>query len=195
MTDAPRPLDAHYDALAAGGGESLVARLQAAFRNAGLDPWRLTLDEVAGIDQLHLGGRGASRSLAQLGEVRPLVEMDTDSDEDSYIMEESILSDFLEDEKQKLVFVFDYINDRAFYIELSEIIPGKSLKSPICTLSQGKAPLQSVELDDTTVISNSISDIDDTFFGDESFNPDELDSEGFEDIEDIAESFGESDLI
>ena len=71
MTDAPRPLDAHYDALAAGGGESLVARLQAAFRNAGLDPWRLTLDEVAGIDQLHLGGRGASRSLAQLGEVRP----------------------------------------------------------------------------------------------------------------------------
>lgn len=71
MTDAPRPLDAHYDALAVGGGESLVARLQAAFRNAGLDPWRLTLDEVAGIDQLHLGGRGASRSLAQLGEVRP----------------------------------------------------------------------------------------------------------------------------
>ena len=124
-----------------------------------------------------------------------LVEMDTDSDEDSFIMEDTILSDFLEDEKQKLVFVFDYINDRAFYIELSEIIPGKSLKSPICTLSQGKAPLQSVELDDTTVVSNSISDIDDTFFGDESFNPDELESEGFEDIEDIAESFGESDLI
>jgi len=70
MTDVTRQLDAHYDALAAGGGESLSDRLQAAFREAGLDPGRLTLDEIAGIDQLHLGGRAASRSLARLGEVR-----------------------------------------------------------------------------------------------------------------------------
>lgn len=74
MTDVTRQLDAHclndhYDALAAGGEGSLVARLQAAFREAGLDPERLTLEEVAGIDQLHLGGRGASRSLAALGEL------------------------------------------------------------------------------------------------------------------------------
>ena len=61
-----RVLNEHYDALAAGGGESLSDRLQAAFREAGLDPGRLTLDEIAGIDQLHLGGRAASRSLARL---------------------------------------------------------------------------------------------------------------------------------
>lgn len=66
-----RVLNEHYDALASGGGESLSDRLQAAFRAAGLDPGRLTLDEIAGIDQLHLGGRAASRSLARLGEVRP----------------------------------------------------------------------------------------------------------------------------
>ena len=64
-----RVLNEHYDALAAGGEESLLVRLQAAFRAAGCDPDALTLDEIAGIDQLHLGGRAASRSLAVLGEL------------------------------------------------------------------------------------------------------------------------------
>jgi ubiquinone/menaquinone biosynthesis C-methylase UbiE len=60
-------LNAHYDALAGTQGESLRQRLQRAFREAGHDPGRLTPDESAGIDQLHLGGRRASRSLARLG--------------------------------------------------------------------------------------------------------------------------------
>ncbi|NLD24946.1 MAG: hypothetical protein GX670_12070, partial [Bacteroidales bacterium] len=64
-----------------------------------------------------------------------LIEMDTDSDVDSLVMEDCILSDFLEDEKQKLMFVFDYITNRALYIELSEIILGKSLKKPFCSIS------------------------------------------------------------
>src|SRR5690554_7918855 len=60
-----------------------------------------------------------------------LVEMDTDSDVDSLTMDECVLSDYLEDEKQKLMFVFDYLNERALFIELSEIIPGKNLKKPL----------------------------------------------------------------
>ncbi|TLF48189.1 methyltransferase domain-containing protein [Halomonas urmiana] len=76
MTDpvdrfAARPLVAHYDAPHAGDGQSLPARLRGAFRAVGCDPDRLTLDEIAGIDQLHLGGRQASRSLATLGELAP----------------------------------------------------------------------------------------------------------------------------
>lgn len=71
MTDHARQLDAHYDAPAERGGQSLTARLRAAFREAGCDPGHLTLDEVAGIDQLHLGGRRASRSLAALGDLAP----------------------------------------------------------------------------------------------------------------------------
>lgn len=55
-----------------------------------------------------------------------LVKMDTSSDEDSYSMEECVLSDYLEEEKQKLMFVFDYFTERALYMELSEIIPGKN---------------------------------------------------------------------
>ena len=37
-----------------------------------------------------------------------LVEMDTDSDVDSYVMEDEILLDWLDEEEQRLIFVFDY---------------------------------------------------------------------------------------
>ena len=57
-----------------------------------------------------------------------LVEMDTYSDEDSYVMEECVLYDFLEDEKQRLMFMFDLQTERALYMELSEIITGKNQK-------------------------------------------------------------------
>lgn len=66
-TDHACRLNAHYDALADTQGESLRQRLQRAFRDAGHDPEQLALDDSAGIDQLHLGGRRASRSLARLG--------------------------------------------------------------------------------------------------------------------------------
>ncbi|WP_111413635.1 class I SAM-dependent methyltransferase [Billgrantia lactosivorans] len=74
LTDAPRDpgrrLDDHYDAASASAGRPLLARLREAFLAAGRDPGCLSLDDVAGIDQLHLGGRSASRALAALGELR-----------------------------------------------------------------------------------------------------------------------------
>ncbi len=113
-----------------------------------------------------------------------LYEMDTDSDVDSLIMEESVLSDFLEDEKQKLMFMFCFLTERSLYIELSEIIPGKNLKKPICTLSEGDAPVQVLSLDDDTAEKASI-DLGESFYGDESYDLDELDKEGFEGLENI----------
>ncbi len=122
-----------------------------------------------------------------------LVEMDTYSDEDPYIMEECVLSDYLEDEKQKLMFVFDYLTERALYIELSEIITGKNLEKPKCTLSVGEAPKQSLNLEEIANASDSL-DVDESFFGDESFDLDELDKEGFEGLDDMETSTEESDL-
>ncbi len=111
-----------------------------------------------------------------------LVEMDTESDEDSFIMEECILSDYLEDEKQKLMFVFDYLTERALYMELSEMIPGKNLKKPLCSLSKGEAPEQLIDLED--IKQDSVSfDIEESFYGDENFNIDELDKEGFDGLD------------
>ncbi|MAR71446.1 MULTISPECIES: class I SAM-dependent methyltransferase [unclassified Halomonas] len=54
-------LGQHYDAKG-----SLLARLERAFVEAGCDPDHLSHDEMAGIDQLHLGGRAASRRLMAL---------------------------------------------------------------------------------------------------------------------------------
>ena len=50
-----------------------------------------------------------------------LEDMGTSSDEDSYIMRETSLSELLEDEKQKMLYVFDPLTERVFFIELSEI--------------------------------------------------------------------------
>lgn len=122
-----------------------------------------------------------------------LVEMDTYSDEDSYIMEECVLGDYLEDEKQKLMFVFDYFNERALFIELSELIPGKNLKNPVCTLSMGEAPEQIVNIEDLKTDTVSL-DTGETFYGDESFELDELDREGFEGLDDTLPEPDTNDL-
>jgi len=122
-----------------------------------------------------------------------LVEMDTYSDEDPYTMAECVLSDYLEDEKQKMLFVFDYLTERALFIELSEIIIGKNLKRPVCTLSIGEAPRQSLNLDEVSSTSASL-DVDETFFGDEDYNLDELDKEGFDGLDDMEISTEENDL-
>ena len=113
-----------------------------------------------------------------------LIEMETSADEDSLIMEDCVLSDYLEDEKQKLMFVFDYLNQRALYIELSEMIVGKHLKAPACTLSEGKAPVQAIEIESVVQVVNTV-DLGETFFGDESYDIDELDHEGFDGLDDL----------
>ncbi len=119
--------------------------------------------------------------------------MDTYSDEDPYTMAECVLNDYLEDEKQKLLFVFDYLTERALFIELSEIITGKNLKEPTCTLSEGEAPKQFLNFDEITNPSASL-DIDESFFGDESFDLNELDKEGFDGLDDMETSSEEDDL-
>ncbi len=122
-----------------------------------------------------------------------LIEMDTYSDEDSYTMKECVLNDFLEDEKQKLMYVFDYINERALYIELAEIITGKNLDKPQCTMSSGNAPQQIICIDDIRSEA-ATSDLGESFFGDESYNMDEIDREGFDGLDDLPDTQEEIDL-
>ena len=51
--------------------------------------------------------------------------MDDNPEMDSWVMKETTISELVEDEKQKLLYVFDYMTERCFFIELSEIITGK----------------------------------------------------------------------
>jgi hypothetical protein len=71
-----------------------------------------------------------------------LIEMDTSSEYDNLIMENTRLEEFVSDEGQKLMFVFDYLNERSFFMELMEIIPGKTLDKAKCKAAKGNPPLQ-----------------------------------------------------
>lgn len=117
-----------------------------------------------------------------------LEDMGTDSDEDTYLMDECILSDYLDDEGQKLMFVFDYMTDRAFFLQLKKIITGKSLKDPVCTLSMGKALDQHIdmkrfeaEIDAKAAKQASLEDFGEDF-DEDGYNEDEFDPEGFSDL-------------
>ncbi|MDE7410666.1 MAG: hypothetical protein K2M94_01335, partial [Paramuribaculum sp.] len=116
-----------------------------------------------------------------------LEDMGADSSEDVYLMEDTVLSDFIEDEGQRLIFVFDYMTDRAFFIELKEAVPGRSLHEPLCAVSMGQAPAQFVDLDEFESKTDlkaaaAVSDIDEDFYGSDEFNADEFDPEGFDEM-------------
>jgi hypothetical protein len=121
-----------------------------------------------------------------------LVDMDTSSEEDIYIMEDTRLEELLEDEGQKLLYVFDYMTERAFFIELREIIPGKTLKEPLCRRSEGLPPPQIVNFEEVEAKMNlTNSSIGEDFYGDSEYDIDELDSEGFDGLDNIANPFDE----
>jgi hypothetical protein len=111
-----------------------------------------------------------------------LVEMDSGSEYDNLVMSETILGDLISDEGQKMLYVFDYLSDRAFFIELKEIIPGKNMTSPVCSLSKGLPPKQLMDENDYAAGFTNTSGLDETFYGDEGFEPDEFDEEGFSDM-------------
>lgn len=114
-------------------------------------------------------------------------DMGADDDQDVWLMDESVLSDFIEDEGQKLLYVFDYITERMFFIEMTQLVTGRSLKDPLCTLSLGTPPPETVDLEefDAKVEAKhaaSVSDLDEDFYGADSYNEDEFDAQGFDEM-------------
>ncbi len=118
-----------------------------------------------------------------------LVEMDTSTEYDNLTMGKTVIADYVTDEGQKLLYVFDYMSERAFFIRLEEITTGKNLAQAVCLKSDGKAPEQISSEDDFLNFSKS-EDMDANFYGDEDFELDELDEEGFSDM-----NFGEENEL
>lgn len=115
-----------------------------------------------------------------------LEDMGSDSSEDAYLMEDTVISDFIEDEGQRMIFVFDYMTERSFFIELKRTEPGKTLQDPICSLSMGTPPPQFVDLDEfeakIDLKAAASADLDEDFYGSDEFNDDEFDAEGFDEM-------------
>lgn len=109
-----------------------------------------------------------------------LEDMGTSSDVDCWIMEETPLSELLEEEKQHLLYIFDPLADRAFFIELTEIITGKSLDEAVCTKQTGDAPQQVLDFDQLMATQVATTALDDSFGDDEDFDLDEIDPDGFD---------------
>lgn len=115
------------------------------------------------------------------------------SEEDNYIMENTPLEALLEDEDEKLIYVFDYLTERSFFIELREIIPGKTLAQALCSRSEGLPPPQTTDFDevaDTAAQANN-SLPGEYLYGDSEYDVEELDSEGFDGLENTENPFEE----
>lgn len=110
-----------------------------------------------------------------------LEEMNDNSEEDSYIMRNTKIGDMIEDEKQKLTYVFDGMTERSFFIELSAIITRKDLKEPVCSLSQGNPPQQKVNFEEAAkqMNLNTNEDLGENFYGDKEYDEGDIDQEGF----------------
>jgi len=115
-----------------------------------------------------------------------LMEMDTSSDEDSFIMDSTRLSDLVEDERQKLLYIFEYLTERSFFMELKEIITGKSKPKAECVFSSGTPPVQTTEFEDlderlsirmaaTNHLGSDLYDDDDDF-GIDGYDDEDLDN-------------------
>lgn len=116
-------------------------------------------------------------------------DMDSGADEDVYLMDECVLEDYIDDEGQKLLYTFDYDKDRSFLVEMNELITGKDLLDPVCTLSAGKAPAQYID-DSVQEVpepkaahkQTTLEDFDDPMYGDDEYSPEEFDESGFSEL-------------
>lgn len=120
-------------------------------------------------------------------------DMGNDSEQEVWLMDDTVLEDMIDDEGQRLLFVFDYLTDRALFMEMIELTPGKTLKDPVCSLSRGQAPRQTVDLseidplteqkavkDNKAAKAAAAEDFDEEFYGSEEFSPEEFDGAGYE---------------
>ncbi len=103
--------------------------------------------------------------------------MESSTEYDNVVMDKTTLEELLSEENQKLLYVFDMMSDRVFFIELTEIIPLKNLKKPQCITTEGDAPVQ-IMADEGLVVTPKVN-VDENFYGDEDYELDELDEEGF----------------
>ena len=113
------------------------------------------------------------------------VDMHDDPEkEPAPLMEHTHLSDIISEKDAKnklnLLFEFDIMCERYLYMQLKEVRDHEHLLLPVITLEKGKAPKQEGDID------AMFKDLDTSdMYGDDSFNDDELDLDGYQDLEDI----------
>ena len=70
------------------------------------------------------------------------------NNEPAYIMRRTRLNELVKDSHQRMLYVFDFFNDRAFYVELIGISMKENLTEPVVSFAKGNAPEQYYEDED-----------------------------------------------
>ena len=79
-------------------------------------------------------------------------------------MKTAMIGDYLKEKEDKLIYVFDVINQKSLYIELNEIVMENKLNSPVVTYNKGLAPLQSSSNRyDTDLLANEDAELQNVF--------------------------------
>ena len=119
-----------------------------------------------------------------------LEDMGSRSDEDNYVMSETVIGDHIEEEKQRLIYVFDPLADRVFFIELSKIEFGKDLDEARCVKSIGDAPQQTLNFEElmskAPAAGADSDDYGDDFYGSDEYDDEDLDGLDLGEIADIS---------
>lgn len=113
-----------------------------------------------------------------------LMPMEGTYDYDNMVMNDTRLSDLLEEKGQRLIYIFDPMYERYFFGSLKDITSGV-MNGCECVESKGKAPNQLSNDSDMEKImgKDGKGDIfDDDMFKDDRIDLNDLDMEGFQDL-------------
>ncbi len=75
-----------------------------------------------------------------------LFDMADGLSENLRVMHDTVITEYLYEEGQRLLYVFDFFSERAFFIESIKLVEGE-LKKPMCYRNEGEAPNQ-IEIGD-----------------------------------------------
>jgi hypothetical protein len=114
--------------------------------------------------------------------IRQSYTQDIDSEEDINLMDTCSLRDFLEEEGQRIAYIFDPEGKRFFLMEISELLFGQSEKEGRISRKHGIPPVQHINEDISEQSQPELADTEteEGFYGDDDFEEGELDMEGFE---------------
>lgn len=96
------------------------------------------------------------------------------------VMERTHLDDtFGKEAGAKLMFLFDPMCERYLYMQLKSLEEKRHVMQPEVTLTKGKAPKQIEDFD------KLVGGIDEDMYGSDDFDPDEMDADGYQSLDDI----------
>ncbi len=114
-----------------------------------------------------------------------LIPMDSNFEYDNMVMDSTRLSDLMEEQGQRLIYIFDPMFERYFFGSLKAILPG-TMEGVRCVESKGKAPQQLHTEDPTEGLIGKDGkadwETDEDFYGDSQYDEGDIDMEGFQDL-------------